>query len=122
MARQSGLERLRASRAELHEKAHGWSHGSIASLRAGLDGVMDALLSAQHVLEMFRRALPNGASRTCLTRLSNRLTKIVQKHANSLHPENGQRLAGYADKLEAMLGDAVGRASSPRVGGRQQVS
>lgn len=49
----------------------------IASLRAGLDGVMDALLSAQHVLEMFRRALPNGASRACLVRLSNRLTKIV---------------------------------------------
>ena len=49
----------------------------IASLRAGLDGVRDALLSAQHVLEMFRRALPNGASRTCLARLSNRLTKIV---------------------------------------------
>src|SRR6266849_3066210 len=38
---------------------------------------MDALLSAQHVLEMFRRASPNGASRTCLARLSNRLTKIV---------------------------------------------
>ena len=48
-----------------------------ASIRAGLDGVIDALLSAQHVLEMFRRALPNGASRTCLARLSNRLTKIV---------------------------------------------
>jgi hypothetical protein len=42
-----------------------------------MDGVIDALLSAQHVLEMFRRALPNGASRTCLDRLSNRLTKIV---------------------------------------------
>jgi len=49
----------------------------VASLRAGLDGVIDALLSAQHVLEMFRRALPNGASRSCLGRLSNRLTKIV---------------------------------------------
>jgi integrase len=49
----------------------------IASLRAGMDGVIDALLSAQHVLEMFRRALPNGASRSCLDRLSNRLTKIV---------------------------------------------
>jgi hypothetical protein len=49
----------------------------MASLRAGLDGVIDALLSAQHVLEMFRRALPNGASRTCLDRLTNRLTKIT---------------------------------------------
>jgi site-specific recombinase XerD len=49
----------------------------IASLRAGLGGVIDALLSAQHVLEMFRRTLPQGASRSCLDRLSNRLTKIV---------------------------------------------
>jgi integrase len=50
---------------------------SIASLRAGINGVLDALLSAQHVLEMLRRALPNGASRSCLNRLSNRLSKIV---------------------------------------------
>jgi hypothetical protein len=35
------------------------------------------LLAAQHVLEMFRRSLPNGTSRNCLTRLSNRLTKII---------------------------------------------
>jgi hypothetical protein len=48
-----------------------------ASLRAGLGGVIDALLSAHHVLEMFRRALPAGASSRCLGRLSNRLTKIV---------------------------------------------
>jgi integrase len=46
-------------------------------LRAGLDGVIDSLLAAQHVLEMFRRALPEGTSRHCLNRLSNRLTKIV---------------------------------------------
>jgi hypothetical protein len=48
-----------------------------ASLRAGLAGVTDALLSAPHVLEMFRRTLPDGASRRCLGRLSNRLTKII---------------------------------------------
>lgn len=46
-------------------------------LRADLNGVIDTLLSAQHVLEMFRRALPDGSSRSCLDRLSNRLTKIV---------------------------------------------
>ena len=45
--------------------------------RAGLDGLIDSLLAAQHVLEMFRRALPDGTSRRCLDRLSNRLTKIV---------------------------------------------
>jgi integrase len=49
----------------------------IASLRAGIDGVCDALLSARYVLEMFRRALPNGVSRRCLDRLANRLTKII---------------------------------------------
>ena len=50
-----------------------------ASLRAGLDGVIDALLAAQHVLEMFRLALPVGTSRTSLARLSNRLAKILAK-------------------------------------------
>ena len=50
---------------------------SPAILRAGLNGVIDVLLSAQHILEMFRRAQPDGASRRCLDRLSNRLTKIV---------------------------------------------
>ena len=48
-------------------------------LRSGLDGVIDSLLAAQHVMEMFRRPLPKGASRTCLDRLSNRLTKILSQ-------------------------------------------
>ena len=51
----------------------------LARLRTGLDGVVDSLLAAQHVLEMFRRALPRGPSRECLDRLSNRLTKIVSE-------------------------------------------
>ena len=50
---------------------------STVSLRAGIGGVIDALLSAQHTLEMFRRSLSKGASRSCLDRLSNRLTKIA---------------------------------------------
>jgi hypothetical protein len=49
------------------------------SLRPGLDGVIDSLLAAQHVLEMFRRALPNGTSRRRFDRLSNRLTKILSE-------------------------------------------
>jgi hypothetical protein len=53
--------------------------GPSTRLRAGLDGVIDALLAAQHVLEMFRRALPHGRSRSCLDRLSTRLTKIVSE-------------------------------------------
>jgi integrase len=50
---------------------------SLASRRVGLDGVIDALISAQHLMEMFRRAQPDGPSRICLDRLSNRLTKII---------------------------------------------
>jgi len=50
-----------------------------APIRAGLDGVIDSLLAAQQVLEMFRRTLSNATSRCCLDRLSNRLTKIVRE-------------------------------------------
>jgi integrase len=50
---------------------------TFASQRKGVDGVLDSLLAAQHALEMFRRTLPNGNSRTSLGRLSNRLTKIL---------------------------------------------
>jgi hypothetical protein len=45
--------------------------------RAGIDGVIDSLLAAQHVLETFRRTLPTGTSRNGIGRLSNRLTKIL---------------------------------------------
>jgi hypothetical protein len=47
--------------------------------RAGIDGVVDSLLFAQHVIEMFRRSLPGGFSRNCLDRLSNRLAKILSQ-------------------------------------------
>jgi hypothetical protein len=50
---------------------------SSAPLREGLDGVIDSLLTAQHVLEMFRRSLRNDTARIRLNRLSNRLTKIL---------------------------------------------
>jgi hypothetical protein len=49
------------------------------SPRAGLDGVVDSLLFAQHAIEMFRRSLPDGLPRHCLDRLSNRLTKILSE-------------------------------------------
>jgi hypothetical protein len=38
-------------------------------IRAGLDGLIDSLLAAQHVLEMFRRTLANNPSRRRLDRL-----------------------------------------------------
>jgi integrase len=46
---------------------------------ASLDpaGIRDSLQSAQHVMEMFRRTLPQGFSRSLLDRLANRLTKII---------------------------------------------
>ncbi len=53
-------------------------------LRAGPDGVIDSLLAAQHVLEMFRRPLPKDTSRSCPDRPSNRLTKILTE-ARKLH-------------------------------------
>jgi len=52
---------------------------------AGLHGVVDSLLFAQHTIEMFRRSLPGGPSRHCLDRLSNRLTKILSE-ARKLSP------------------------------------
>jgi site-specific recombinase XerD len=52
------------------------------SARADLPGLVEALRSAQHVLEMFRRTLPEGESRRRLGRLANRLTKMVcEAHA-----------------------------------------
>lgn len=43
----------------------------------GLDALSDALLAAQHVMEMFRRSLPSADLKMQLNRLSNRLTKIL---------------------------------------------
>jgi len=46
-------------------------------LRPGCGGVVDSLLTAQHVVEMYRRTLPDGPARRSLDRLVNRLTKIL---------------------------------------------
>jgi hypothetical protein len=40
-------------------------------------GILNSLQSAQHLLEMFRRTLPEGFSRRLLDRLVNRLIKII---------------------------------------------
>jgi hypothetical protein len=50
---------------------------STAPTRAGLDGLVDSLTATQHVMEMFRRSLPNGSARNRLFRLSKRLIKIL---------------------------------------------
>ena len=59
---------------------------SSAPPREGLDGVIDSLLTAQHVLEMFRRSLLNDTVRIRLNRLSNRLTKILIEARNLATP------------------------------------
>jgi len=52
------------------------------SAGADLPGLLEALRAAQHVLEMFRRTLPEGTPRRRLGRISNRLTKMIcEAHA-----------------------------------------
>jgi integrase len=50
---------------------------SLTAPQANLAGLLDALHVARHVLEMFRRTLPQGRQRRLLGRLANRLTKIA---------------------------------------------
>lgn len=50
---------------------------SVDSPRPNLTSLLNSLRLAQHVLEMFRRTLPEGPDRDLLDRLANRLTKIV---------------------------------------------
>jgi integrase len=52
---------------------------SSPQLRAGLDGVIDSLIAAQHAIEIFRRPIQKGDSRSCLDRLANRLSKILRE-------------------------------------------
>jgi site-specific recombinase XerD len=53
---------------------------------ANLSGLLDSLQVAQHVLEMFRRTLPEGPHGRLLERLANRLTKIVSEARTIDHP------------------------------------
>ena len=54
--------------------------------RKGLNGLIDSLLASQHVLEMFRRSLPNGNTRSRLDRLSNRFTKLLAEIPQTSNP------------------------------------
>ena len=49
----------------------------LSPMRAGFAGLIDSLLTAQHVVEMYRRTLPHGSARHSLDRIVNRLTKIL---------------------------------------------
>jgi hypothetical protein len=50
---------------------------STAPIRADLDGLIDSLVAAQHVMESFRRSRTDGNVRKRLRRLSIRLIKVV---------------------------------------------
>jgi len=52
---------------------------SSPQLRGGLDGVIEALIAAQHAIEIFRSPITKGESRSCLDRLANRLSKILRE-------------------------------------------
>jgi hypothetical protein len=52
---------------------------SIRSPQATLASLLDSLCLAQHILEMFRRTLPEGTDRRLLDRLANRLSKIASE-------------------------------------------
>jgi integrase len=52
---------------------------SISSPQANLASLLDSLHVAEHILEMFRRTLPQGSDRRLLDRLANRLTKITSE-------------------------------------------
>jgi hypothetical protein len=56
-------------------------------VRADLPGLLESLRTSQHVLEMFRRTLPDGRLRRRLERLANRLTKIIAAARKLAPPE-----------------------------------
>ena len=56
------------------------------SLRGGLEGVVDSLLFTQLAIEMFRRSLPDSATKHRLDQLANRLAKILTE-TRKLKPE-----------------------------------
>jgi len=55
------------------------SPASVTSPRADHACLLNSLLVAQHVLEMFRRTCSQGPDRRLLDRLNNRLTKIISE-------------------------------------------
>jgi site-specific recombinase XerD len=56
--------------------------------RADLVSLIDSLRAAQNVLEMFRRALPDGSNRHLLDRIANRVVKIVAQLLNFNLPQD----------------------------------
>ena len=57
------------------------------SAHADLPTLLAAINAAQHILEMFRRTLPDGTQRQLFTRIGNRLSKICAKLRKLTMPE-----------------------------------
>jgi len=49
------------------------------SSRSGAGGVIDSLVYAQHILELFRRTLSDKPVRRSFDRIANRLSKILSQ-------------------------------------------
>ena len=60
---------------------------SVTQPRANLASLLASLRASQHVLEMFRRATREDAARRLLTRVGNRLIKMVKELARLNAPE-----------------------------------
>ena len=67
----------------------------LSPTRAGFAGLIDSLLTAQHVVEMYRPTLPDGP------RVAHWIASLIgsprfsPKSGNLNHPQNRQRLASY---------------------------
>lgn len=62
------------------------SRASASLARAGVDAVIDALLTAQHHVEMFRRSLSEPHQQHIVNRLGNRLSKILAEFRKLQQP------------------------------------
>jgi hypothetical protein len=69
--------------------------------RFGLNGVIDSAIGTQHVLEVFRRSLPDNAVRRSIGRLSNRLAKILAELKRSAYSCNRVSDSGVSRDLRA---------------------
>jgi len=73
---------------------------STAPLRTGLDGIIDALVAAQHLMEMFRRSLTTNARKASPQAIHppHQDPRRDKKSPEQLN-ENGKRLAAYGDNV-----------------------
>src|ERR1700730_16285766 len=79
----------------------------LAVPRSGLDGVIDSFRTAQHVLEMFRRAPQTVLLAAASIVSPTGSPRSSRRQLNSANPEHGQRLAGEVGHSESGAGTAI---------------